>query len=247
MNKASGGDRIQAVPTQGLNPGLLHCRHILYYLSHQGSPRILEWVSCPFSMGSSQPRNRTRVSCIAGGLFTSWPNQGSPQEKVAKWKWQARQQCSPQIWSWDHSSASHAKRCSSIQPLCTSASASWTRELSQMHLEPVLVKRRENPSKGVKAAADSNHKAILPLPWVTNWYSPLNLHHQSAHSLHSAAQLPVCKSEDYLNVPSGGSMLLFGPVPMLLFWRRQWQPTPVLLLGKSHGRRSLVGCSPWGC
>ena len=32
-----------------------------------------------------------------------------------------------------------------------------------------------------------------------------------------------------------------------MHWRRQWQPTPVLLPGKSHGRRSLVGCSPWGC
>ena len=30
------------------------------------------------------------------------------------------------------------------------------------------------------------------------------------------------------------------------FWRRQWHPTPVLLPGKSHGPRSLVGCSPWG-
>ena len=29
-------------------------------------------------------------------------------------------------------------------------------------------------------------------------------------------------------------------------WRRQWQPTPVLLPGRSHERRSLVGCSPWG-
>ena len=29
-------------------------------------------------------------------------------------------------------------------------------------------------------------------------------------------------------------------------WRRQWHPTPVLLPGKSHGRRSLVGYSPWG-
>ena len=29
-------------------------------------------------------------------------------------------------------------------------------------------------------------------------------------------------------------------------WRKQWQPTPVLLPGKSHGRRSLVGYSPWG-
>ena len=31
----------------------------------------------------------------------------------------------------------------------------------------------------------------------------------------------------------------------LVLWR-QWHPTPVLLPGKSHGRRSLVGCSPWG-
>ena len=32
----------------------------------------------------------------------------------------------------------------------------------------------------------------------------------------------------------------------LSLWRRQWPPTPVLLPGKSHGQRSLVGCSPWG-
>ena len=28
---------------------------------------------------------------------------------------------------------------------------------------------------------------------------------------------------------------------------RRWHPTPVLLPGKSHGQRSLVGCGPWGC
>ena len=33
------------LPTQGFNPGLLHCRRILYQLSHQGSPRILERVA----------------------------------------------------------------------------------------------------------------------------------------------------------------------------------------------------------
>ena len=32
----------------------------------------------------------------------------------------------------------------------------------------------------------------------------------------------------------------------MIIRRRQWHPTPVLLPGKSHGRRSLVGCSPWG-
>ena len=35
-------------------------------------------------------------------------------------------------------------------------------------------------------------------------------------------------------------------ISSILFRRRQWHPTPVLLPGKSHGRRSLVGCSPWG-
>ena len=31
-----------------------------------------------------------------------------------------------------------------------------------------------------------------------------------------------------------------------MHWRRKWQPTPVFLPGESHGRRSPVGCSPWG-
>ena len=57
-------------PTQGLNPGLLHCRQILYQLSHKGNPRILEWVAYPFSRGSSQPKNQTKVSW--GRFFTNW-------------------------------------------------------------------------------------------------------------------------------------------------------------------------------
>ena len=45
-------------PTQGLNPGLPHCRQILYQLSPKGSPRILEWVAYPFSSRSSQPNSQ---------------------------------------------------------------------------------------------------------------------------------------------------------------------------------------------
>ena len=59
-------------PTQELNPGLLHCRQILYKLSHKGSPRILKWVVYAFSSRSSQSRNWTGVSCIAGRFFTNW-------------------------------------------------------------------------------------------------------------------------------------------------------------------------------
>ena len=58
-------------PTQGLNPGLPHCKQILYQPSHKGRPRILEWVAYPFSSGSSWPRNQIRVSCIASVFFTN--------------------------------------------------------------------------------------------------------------------------------------------------------------------------------
>ena len=64
-------------PTQGSNSGLPYGRQILYQLSHQGGPRILEWVAYPFSSRSSRPRNRTKVSCIAGGVFTSRATRGA--------------------------------------------------------------------------------------------------------------------------------------------------------------------------
>ena len=68
-------------PTQGLNPGLPHCRWILYQLSHQGGPRILEWVGYLFSSGSSRPRTWTRVSCIADSFFTTWAIRGAKGNK----------------------------------------------------------------------------------------------------------------------------------------------------------------------
>ena len=73
-------------PTQGSNPGLSHCRLILYQLSHKGSPFYMcvcvcvcvcinmYWsgVAISFSRGSSQPRDWTQVSCIVGRRFTLW-------------------------------------------------------------------------------------------------------------------------------------------------------------------------------
>jgi len=40
-------------------------------MSHKGSPGIVEWVAYPLSLGSSLPRNRTRVSRTGGGFFTN--------------------------------------------------------------------------------------------------------------------------------------------------------------------------------
>ena len=79
--------------------------------------------------------------------------------------------------------------------------------------------------------------------------------------LQSALEIPLCASRSscvYLDIttlsivvssvrmPSTGIAGSYGSsIPSLR--RRQWHPTPVLLPGKSHGQRSLVGCSPWGC
>ena len=53
-------------------------------------------------------------------------------------------------------------------------------------------------------------------------------------TLHPLTLFPVAKSGDLLHQCE-------------MLWRRKWQPTPVFLPGESHGQRSLVGYSPWGC
>ena len=70
-------------PTQRWNPGLSHCRQILYFLSHQGSPRILEWIVYPFSKGASWPRYQTEVSFITGRFFTSWAIREAQQAPLS--------------------------------------------------------------------------------------------------------------------------------------------------------------------
>ena len=76
--RVGGCSLLQGIfPTQGSNPSLFHSRGILYHLSHQRRPRILEWVAYPFFRRSSHPRNQTGVSCIAGGCFTSWAIRGA--------------------------------------------------------------------------------------------------------------------------------------------------------------------------
>ena len=71
----------------------------------------------------------------------------------------------------------------------------------------------------------------------------------SAHPL--AGKTPNFKTHRLDSYPfpatHGLSANLRVKLPQQLYRRRQWHPTPVLLPGKSHRWRSLVGCSPWGC
>ena len=55
--------------------------------------------------------------------------------------------------------------------------------------------------------------------------------------------LKVCNLKNF-SFNLGYAVLLADPSQVI--WRTQWHPTPVLLPGKSHGQRSLVGCGPWG-
>ena len=71
-------------PTQASDPGLPHCRRILYCLSHRGSPMILEWVAYPFSRGSSLPRGQTRSSWIAGRFFTRWATREAQKLRLSR-------------------------------------------------------------------------------------------------------------------------------------------------------------------
>ena len=75
------------LPTQELNPGLPHCRWIIYHLSHQGSLRIREWVAYLFFRGSSQLRYQTWVSCIAGRFFTIWASRDIIKWSILKSDW----------------------------------------------------------------------------------------------------------------------------------------------------------------
>ena len=68
------------------SPGLFHicCSlHGSLLFSRPGilQARLLEWVAFPFFRGSSQPRDQTQVSCIAGEFFTSW----AIQVRIPKW------------------------------------------------------------------------------------------------------------------------------------------------------------------
>ena len=89
------------------------------------------------------------------------------------------------------------------------------------------------------------HQQLFKQSWVKSlievrsWFSfPLNL------NIHVMPYLPwwLCQWRVHLQCRRPGFNPWVGKIP----WRRKWQPTPVLLPGKSHGQRSLAGYSPWG-
>ena len=64
---------------------------------------------------------------------------------------------------------------------------------------------------------------------------------------HTSTCLSSCHNTHLSKIRWGsGQTCLLSNTIYYVHWRRKWHPTPVLLPGKSHGWRSLVGYSPWG-
>ena len=80
--------------TQGSNPVLLHCRLILYQLSHRGSPRILEWVACPSPGDLPDPGIELGSPALQADALPAEP-PGKPTFSEEPWSFISRE---PQGW-----------------------------------------------------------------------------------------------------------------------------------------------------
>ena len=143
---------------------------------------MLEWVAYPFSSRYSWPRNRTRVSCIAGGCFTN-------------------------------SAIREGKKL--VQPVWKTVFAGDSAVENPRAMQEMQV--RSLGQEGLLEKEMATHSSTLA--WKTPW------------------------------MKEPGRLQSMGLQRVRHDWttkrRRQWHPTPVLLPGKPHGWRSLVGCSPW--
>ena len=120
------------------------------------------------------------------------------------------------------------------------------------HLTPVrvaIIKKSTNNKcwrrcgeKGMLLHCWWECKLIQPL-WKTVWRFPKKLGIKPPYDP-AIALLGIYPEET--KTEKDTCIPLFTEILFTIARRRQWHPTPVLLPGKSHGQRSLVGCSPWG-
>ena len=183
--------------------------------------RILEWVAISFSWGSSQPRGRTQVSCIAGRFFAAWP-PGKPT-------WGER----VQIISWIFDSIFYPVLLC-LKPPCRGRSVIRNGMSLRVTLGPAW-------NMTLLSSVHVN-KCLWVLTLLSPWLNPCSHYRASQYP----SGLPRCLSGKESAYPCGRSRRLgFHPSVETIFQRRAWQPTPVFLPGKSCGQRSLAGYSPW--
>jgi len=191
--------------TQGSNPGVLHCRQILYHLSHQGSP-ILTIISSdvfsdPFFLSFSGTLIIRMLVCLM--LF----------------------QRSLRLFSFPFIVffillCVHCFHHSIFQLTYHFSASVILLGPSSVFFISVIVLFIAGCLFFIFSSSFLNISCIF-LICAFIWF--------------------ICASILFLRI-----WIIFNVITMSSLWRRQWHPTPVLLPGKSHGQRSLVGYSPWG-
>ena len=113
-----------------------------------------------------------------------------------------------------------------------------------------------------------SNKSILPIRWPKYWSFSFSIFHEYSGMIsfridffdllavqgtlkslfqHHSSKASILQHWAFFMVQFSHLYMTTGKtIALTSFWSWQWHPTPTLLPGKSHGRRSLVGCSPWG-
>ena len=114
----------------------------------------------------------------------------------------------------------------------------------------------ENPMDGGAWKAVVHGVARVRHDWATSHSLFTFMHWRRKWQPPSVLAWRIPGTAEHGGLPSMGSqrvrhdwsdLAAAAAAAVLALWRRQWHPTLVLLSGKSHGWRSLEGCSPWGC
>ena len=215
----------------------------------------------PFSRGSSQSRVWTWVSCIVGRFFTIWATgeakkefgRASPVAQMVKHLPITRETWVRSLgWEYllEKEMATHASILAWKIP--------WTEESgrlqtmgsqrvghnwviftllygeSEEELKSLLMKVKEESEK-VGLKLNIQKTKIMASGPITSWEI-------DGETVETVSGFIFLGSK----ITADGDCSHEIKRRLLLGRRRQWHPTPVLLPGKSHGWRSLVGCSPWG-
>ena len=183
--------------------------------------RILDWVAIPFSNRSFQPRDWTWSPTLQADSLLSEP-PGKPEITLCV----------------------YAKSLSCVQLFATLWTVAHQAHLSMGLSQVRILEWVAMPSsRGSSRPRDQNCVSYVScigkhiLYHYTTWEAHIRQYKMiwcSYQSLYISCSFPLVQ----------WSVIILDKYSKVM-WRRQWYPTPVFLPGKSRGRRSLVGCSPW--
>ena len=239
--------------------------------------RIQEWVASLSSRGSSQPRDWTQVSHIAGRFFTVWATRedlyivvcicSSQSPHLSSTPWNIVQWAS--LWMTKAGSSEMHSREDSVLHRWSTEGLLHLPDM-RAHPERTWATSQREPqqwgeSPGPALLLSGTRSLIIPWTverssldqdhhqWESTWFTWLSEKHLLSHTQVLRNKHITCHREGFLGGSVGKEFACnagdhlqcrrpdFDPWVGKIFWRRKWQPTPVLLPGESHGQGRLVG------